>query len=316
MLTANICRLLTFAESQNGDRIGMSAPAGLLRVPAEWDKRRDQIRRSEQRYRRQFASERAAAEILVLSFPKAGRTWHRLLLGHYLTQLCGVPESHALNLSELCARAKIRPVVYSHNGANFLDGLPPSSPVIACPSLWRDRHVLLLVRDPRDIVVSAYHHAAFRSRSFAGTLSAFVRDPHFGIEKILTAFNRWHGNRHLASSFTALSYEAMHADPHRVLAATLDVLGVSPIDRRLAARSVVFCAFENMQKYEKADFFDSPRLSNATGDARASKVRSGRVGAFPDHLAEDDLRWIDDCSRRLGDPFRELYSPAAPAGAA
>jgi alcohol sulfotransferase len=284
--------------------------------PSETGGLEERLRQREERYRRQFVIERAAAEVLVLSFPKAGRTWHRLLLGHYLAQLCGASDSDSLKLSELCVRAGTRAVVYSHNGANFLDGLPPSSPAIACPSLWQARDVLLLVRDPRDIVVSAYHHAVFRSRSFVGILPGFLRDPRLGVEKILTAFNRWHANRHLASSFTALSYEAMHADPHRALAATLDVLGVSPINERPAARSIAFCAFANMQMYEETDFFGSPRLRNSTRDARASKVRSGRVGAFRNHLSEDDLSWIENCCRRLGDPFRELYLPVAPTGAA
>src|SRR4051812_24340761 len=41
-------------------------------------------------------------------------------------------------------------IAYSHNGANFLDGLDPEDELVASPALWAGRKVLLLTQDPRD----------------------------------------------------------------------------------------------------------------------------------------------------------------------
>jgi hypothetical protein len=47
----------------------------------------------------------------------------------------------------------------------------------------RGHRVILRVRDVRDILVSSYFHARYRSDSFRGSLSAFVRHAYTGIEK-------------------------------------------------------------------------------------------------------------------------------------
>jgi hypothetical protein len=265
------------------------------------------IKRFEARYLRQFQRDRADGDIFVLSYPKAGRTWHRLLVGHYLTQLCNLPARNALDLEDIWRRTGLRRLVYSHNGANFLDCLPPSHHLVASPSLWQDRDVILLVREPRDIIVSAFYHAVFRSRTFCGSLSDFVRDPIVGFEKILTAFNRWNASRALAKSFEIISYEAMHREPNVVLRKTLAALGVDEVDHNMLGKTIAFGSFENMRQCEETDFFGSTRLSKRSPDARADKGRQGKVGGYHDDLSRGDLEWIDDCIERLGDPFADSY---------
>lgn len=260
----------------------------------------------ERRHRQEFAYDRERSDVLVVSIPKSGRTWHRLMLGYYLAKSCGEAESRALRLAHLCKKARTKRVSYSHNGVSFVDWLPPSSPVIASPELWSGRHVLLLVRDPRDVLVSAYHHYQFRTATFQRSISDFIRRPETGIAKLMTAHHRWHDDQHLALSFQVASYERMHEDPHAVLRETLLLIGLTEIDEALIGETVEFCRFENMQRYEATDRFGSARLRNESGDPKSAKVREGRIGSYKSHLSQADRDYIDEFIRRVGDPFTKL----------
>jgi alcohol sulfotransferase len=259
----------------------------------------------ESKYQIEFKRDRARAQLFVLSFPKSGRTWHRLLLGSYLAARCKKPSSEAFNLETLCKTAGAKSVIYSHNGANFIDWLEPTHPFVASSSLWVQKPVLLLVRNPRDILVSAYHHAKFRSHTYSGSLSESVRDRRVGIEKVLTAFNRWYAGRRLAASFTVISYEQMYRTPNQILRTTLALADVSPIDEALVSEAVDFCAFEKMQAYERNGYFNTPRLRVKSADIKARKVRQGRVGAFKDFLSSSDESYIESAIAEIGDPFRD-----------
>jgi hypothetical protein len=244
----------------------------------------------------------------VVSFPKSGRTWHRLMLGYYLARASGAPASSAFKVGRMCRRAGIKPVHYSHNDAGFKDGLSPSSRLVASPRLWKRRDVLFLVRNPRDVLVSAYHHATLRSSTrFHGSISQFIRKPETGIAKVMKAYNAWYENRELAASYRIHSYEEMHCDPAAVLTSSLEFFGLPAVDPCLVDEAVEFCRFENMQRYERLDLFGVKQLRNERGEAPAAKVREGRVGSHATALSADDLAFIEAHIASVGDPFARYY---------
>jgi hypothetical protein len=250
----------------------------------------------------------AAYTTFVLSYPKCGRTWHRALVGFYLTSLLNEDSKRALDLPYLCGRAGIGPILYTHNGSNPTDHLPISSPLVASPIEWQDRDVLLLTRDPYDAIVSAYHHVTHRERRFQGTVSEFIETEAYGIDKYLTALSRWISNRHLARKFMMISYEQIHRDTIGALRDTLLFAGLAQIDDRLAADAVAACAFDRMKEYEANDLFSSEILRNSSGKPEAAKVRRGQVGAARAELAPDDRRKISQAVDRYGlaDLFESL----------
>jgi hypothetical protein len=262
----------------------------------------------EERYRQEFERHRRWAGAFVISFPKSGRTWHRALLGYYLARRCGERPEDAFQLSMLCKKNGIGNVIYSHNAANFIDGLPWDHPLVASPELWRDKPVLLLVRNPKDVLVSAHHHAVYRGNvRRVRTFSKFVRHRTYGVKKILTALNRWHDNRHLASRFEVVSYEQMHRSPADALSKALDFMGVEDIDQALVAEAVEFCRFDSIQEKEVSGFFNTRRLGGKRQkDSRARKVREGRVGGYRDYIWWWDERYIDDCIAEMGNPYAEM----------
>ena len=122
----------------------------------------------------------------VLSYPKAGRTWLRMLIGRYLCETLGAPLEAVTQSPRLLAKAGI-PTHFTHGNAAFMNAKHYRE-LSADKSMYRDKYVLLLGRDVRDMVVSAYFHATKRMKVYEGPISEFVRNEYLGTPKILAFF--------------------------------------------------------------------------------------------------------------------------------
>lgn len=242
-------------------------------------------------------------DTFIISMPKSGRTWHRLMVGYYLARIADVDPKNSLKLDSLTKAAGIPSLAYSHNASSFTEKLPPHSKVVASPVEWQGKRVLLLKRDSRDVLVSSYFHSRFRDGAFDGSISEFVRNPFVGIVKILTAFNRWHENRHLAANFDVVSYEEMKANSTSSLVKSLAFIGVEQPNLKIVEEAVNFTDFKNLQRLERTDYFQSEEMRNSSNDSRGSKIRSGKVGGFREHLSKEDLSFIEAMERKMGNPF-------------
>ena len=126
---------------------------GLFFLPAD---RRRKVERW-LRGREEFVKLKAADRLLV-SFGKSGRTWLRVMLSRFYQQTYGVPEREMLEYDNLKRLNPAIPSVFFTHG-NYLRDYTGN---------WDDRSdyyrakVLFLARDPRDVAVSQYFHWKFR----------------------------------------------------------------------------------------------------------------------------------------------------------
>lgn len=205
---------------------------------------------------------------LVLSFPKAGRTWLRVML------------------DELGISAE-----YTHFGAGVARALPFEA--LRANPLWCARRPsLLLVRDPRDTLVSSYFQATKRRGVYSGELSAFARDPRFGIEKIVRWNLMWAELGVPRERFVLLEYEALHGDAHAALAAAARFFGAEPseadLERALAAGRIdVMRAREQSGAYQEK--YQRRLAPGDPADPESFKVRRGKVGGFREQLDAADV---------------------------
>lgn len=252
--------------------------------------------------------ERAPAEVVIVSFPKSGRTWLRLLLGKVLCEHYGLPESQMLETFDLSAAAGLRPTIFSHDGASNTEARHLRR-LRRDKSEYTQKRVLFLRRDPRDVVVSCFFQASRRRELFRGDLSAFLRDPHYGIEKILHYYTLWYQAREVPRSFDLISYEALHSDPSTGLRAALRVMGLSDIDPQSLDKAVEFGRFENMRRMESEGRFESRRMKPGdAADPESFKVRKGEVGGHRSYLSEADQAFIDETLSRHPCPLLEMPS--------
>jgi hypothetical protein len=230
----------------------------------------------------------------IVSYPKCGRTWLRAMLIHYLS-----PEDAARHL-ELLPYTAADPGL--PNTSLTHDDYPhwkSASALVTDKSVYEGKRVLILVRDPRDVLVSSYFQFTKRgdrerARSdFDGPIDEFVFEDVGGVAGLVGFYNAWapylDGQNRLL-----LRYEDLAAAPADVLGDAVRFLGFPQLSRDRLAAAAEFGAFDSMQKMEIDGAFASERLQTAdASDREALKVRRGKIGGYRDYLAPDTIARLD-----------------------
>src|SRR5262245_52295649 len=217
------------------------------------------------------------AEFFLVSYPKCGRTWLRVLLSRALETHYGAPEVDYL-------------------GGAFLGGNVPGAPRVRVTHdddphwktprgldrrkrRYRGKRVVLLVRDPRDVVVSMYFERSRRERAYDGSLSAFLHESRGSLDTILAYYNVWARSRGIPSELLIVRYEDLRRDTERELGRLLDFLGVRGVSARTMGDAVRFASFESMREMESTGSLGSGRLRpRDPNDPESFKTRRGKAG--------------------------------------
>src|SRR5262245_42208137 len=252
------------------------------------------------------------AEYFLVSYPKCGRTWLRVLLSRALEIHYGSPEVDYL-------------------GGAFLGGNVPGAPRVRVTHdddphwktsrgldrrkrRYRGKRVVLLVRDPRDVLVSMYFERSRRERAYSGTLSQFLHERRGSLDTILAYYNIWARSRGIPSDLLVVRYEDLRRDTERELVRLLAFIGVSDASEATVREAVRFASFESMREMESAGSLESGRLRpRDPNDPESFKTRRGKVGGFVDYLSPDE---IADVERRIRSGLDPSFGYADPKGAA
>lgn len=217
----------------------------------------------------------------LVSFPKSGRTWVRVMLD----------------------RLRV-PLDYTHDGsdhkyATHVDALQ------CCGLEFKGQPLVFLHRDPRDTAVSGFFQKSLRiENGYEGDLAQFIRDPHHGLEKIIVFNLAW--IEHCSSSGDAhrtLSYEALRANTVEGLSALVTTyLPFRRVSPRRIRREVELARFERMQQQEKQGVFarryDKALIPGDPDNQDSFKVRRGKVGGYKDYFSAQDVEFADQLMQR------------------
>jgi hypothetical protein len=245
------------------------------------------------------------AEVYLISYPKCGRTWLRLMIGRAIAQNFRLPEDE----DTLFIRWKKRP----HPQVPWITVVHDDRPMLKAPeelqtskARYRDKLVIFLARDPRDVIVSSYFEMKNRGRLFGdnpyerrkavfeGSLPEFIRNQTGGFETILRYYNIWAENRDIPRGFLLVRYEDMKANAEHELRRVTDFLGLAAIPDSILAKAVEYTSFENMRKMEAQGQFKSGILKPADqANQESFKTRKGKVKGFADHLEEADIAMLN-----------------------
>ena len=208
-------------------------------------------------------------DVTVMSFPKSGRTWLRLMIGRALQQHFGTDlDESVIELHRLAEYDSRIPRIYAIH-----DGIGDES---RNPKQFHDRRIILLVRDPRDVIVSYYYELRYRRPTVVGTLDEFVSDPK-NVANLLKFYEVWSTRVGCPDATLVLRYEDLHAEPERSLRDVLDFIGVTDISDDVVAEAVEFARFDNMRQYEKDGVFQTAKLRpGLPGEAASFKTRTRR----------------------------------------
>ena len=223
---------------------------------------------------------RATVATLV-SFPKSGRTWVRVMLD----------------------RLDV-PVSYNHDGSQYalskdFRKLKP------CRGDYQGERIVFLHRDPRDTAVSGFFQKSLRhSNSYEGTLSTFLRDPCLGIEKIIVFNLAWlEAGPSMNLPFASIQYERLMQSP--LIGVDSLVCWLCPervFETDRLKKIVSESSFSAMQAQERDGVLEKKYgsiLKPADSTNQESfKVRRGVVGGFRDYFSADDIAFADELLSR------------------
>ena len=270
---------------------------------------RNDLRRQTKKLRKKLTDRnRWDFDVYLLSYPKCGRTWATLQIGRVLQQHYGLDVPDLMKLSVFGERIPEVPLIrLTHDDQPHRKRPHELSPT-------RDnlagKKVILMSRDPRDVLVSYYHHKSKRERErqfwffqqkrrethsrFRGTLSEFLDVEISGFDTILRYYNIWEQVRGVPKDFMLLRYEDMQADPVRELRRVVDFLGLSAIPDEMVKEAVEYASFDNMQRIESGAEVRSFKLKPGdVNDKSSYKVRRGKVGGYRDELTPEQIARLD-----------------------
>lgn len=249
--------------------------------------------------------ESASVDGYFVSYPKSGRTWFRTFLYKYYASLSGVE--------------------FKFGGQNF----PGQKRIVFTHDLWENRIIwsrwdrlrgkgliprheigrkplVLMARDPRDVVVSLYFQLQKRMNIPAVqtlSMAGFAHHPRYGMAFLVDTMNHWLDQWGDKPGFALVRYEDCHEDAASAFRQLLEVYGI-PVDEAAFADAVEFSRFDNMKNLEQNKAFGARELSAADGsDPESFKVRRGKIGGFRDYFDEDDIAYLNAELARLRPGF-------------
>ena len=219
--------------------------------------------------------ERHNSDYLILSRPSCGRTWLRVMIGKILkaSSIAGIDHINPQNL------------FYLHQLDTTLPAIKASHEKFLGEASYRDKKVILLVRDPRGAMLSNLTKLIKRSdelkmHDFSHLLRSSKR-----LDVMLEFYNDWGKYQTIPQSFMILKYEDLVENTHRELKRVCDFMGLKTSEDMLNS-AIGSASFDQMHKF----------------DTRSFKFRSGKSKDFVTELNREDLEWIEKCIDESLDP--------------
>ncbi len=235
------------------------------------------------------------ADVYLISFPKSGRTWLRMLLAQYFSLKYNLKLN--LDLYKMTFGKDLPNISTDPRIGNYAKhgGTKP----LSITKNLHQKKIIFLVRDPKDVLVSYFFEWSKRRKlGYQKSLSSFIRED-FTLPKIVQFMNLWGEEmQKRPDDFVLVRYEDLHQSTSLQLKRVLQFLDVA-IDEALLEEAVSQSSFNNMLKMEASSKFGSDHRLTPTNkeDRNSYKMRKGKVGGYKSYFGPEDLTYIN---QRLG----------------
>lgn len=239
-------------------------------------------------------------DFLIMSFPKCGRTWLKLLITRFLQLNYGLELNkkilEPIHLTELYSSI---PVIKFDHGlfGNPLEMTPDELKDFKFD--FTDKKIIILVREPKDVLISSYFHKKFRNE-FSGdvnynkSLTEFLTEGKSVLDVFLKYYQKFYNCKNKARKILLIRYEDFHDKPHLELTKICEFIGIKEINQNNIKKAVEFSSFNNMHMMEKTNEFNTSVLQ--PGDEQnpeSFKTRRGKVGGYIDYMTSDEIEFIN-----------------------
>jgi hypothetical protein len=248
------------------------------------------------------------ADVMLVSYKKSGRTWLTMMLSRCLASHAGLTDVDYLATDLIGGAAAGLPHIRISHDDNPHWKTPAR--LARSKRRYRNKKVILLVRDPRDVVVSLFFQRTRRERAYTGTLREFLNERTGSLDTIIEYYNIWARQRSRPRGFCLVRYEDLKDDPAGELERILRFAGVEPLDRAHVREAVQFGSFENMRAMEAADALKQGRLrAGDPKDQESFKTRKGKVGGYVEYLNPEEIEWMERRIAQTLDPIFDYGDP-------
>lgn len=234
-------------------------------------------------------------DLYIISFPKCGRTWLRVMMAKLLSLHYDVPlqDKDIIWINNLSRYPSVPNIHFTHDIFNsrnhFINDVPLER--------YEGIPLIHLYRDPRDVIVSLYYHRQKRHpegfEQFSD-LKEFIRKSP-AKHDIVQFFNRWAAQSDHFESLHSINYEQLHLKTANTLRFIFELIGIKNITESEIVESIEFGRFENMRKIEENRVIDDITLQPTNAEDYATyKTRKGKMGGFVEELDESDVEYLDE----------------------
>lgn len=202
----------------------------------------------------------------IVSHPRSGRTWLRLIVANVLNQTHSLGYEHITlaNMMEVCP--------YSHEVNRLM--VDHSYPTVAVSheqyhSGYDGYQLAMILRHPIDTLVSFYYFLKYRQGEYAGNLIRFLSTR---VYSLAGWYNSW--GEALAKSgeeILVISYEEM-------------VSGIADVSRRVLEHFRIACDAEALSQAIDASSFQAISQMESHNPPSGRVAREGRAGQHRDVL--------------------------------
>ncbi|KAF2362860.1 Sulfotransferase domain [Trinorchestia longiramus] len=273
-----------------------------------------------------------SSDVVVASYPKTGTTWTQELVWHLVNGFdyerartsiekrfpmlesdC-VIDRRVFEFPEVAERMKEELPPPPFFTLNFTRDLPDRRTIkthmpfsLLSPDLITTAKVVYVTRDPRDVVVSFYHHhKIIASHGFKGTLEEFVDD--FIDEKVMFSpfwsHLREAYERRESPNLLIIQYEELKADLPSVVLRIAKFLDVA-VNKDQLGKLVQHLHIDSMKKNPAINPDDDAIVTPCPRDG--GFVRKGVAGGWRGRLSEDMQakvkKWMDEKAGGLDKHF-------------
>jgi len=224
-------------------------------------------------------------DIFLVEFPKSGITWISFIISNI--------ELKRRNLGDFPTFFNIHqyiPDIHQLRGASINRFFHPTFIKSHSPYNPYYFHVVYILRNPVDVMVSYYNHELFLG--FKGDFHTFVKDENLGIGAWVRHVKGWLLRRPDAQRIHLMKYEELLEDPVEKFAILYENLGIK-VDYKIIEAAVSACTIDKMKKSEKIYVTYNPRINRSYFVGKEGKLRKDDI------LTEEIKKYIFDKANDL-----------------
>ncbi|MDJ0579821.1 sulfotransferase domain-containing protein [Crocosphaera sp.] len=250
----------------------------------------------------------------LVSFPKCGRTWLCFMLSEMIIKAYNLEsEKTTVFVDQLTKKyPSLPPIIPTHEDSYLIDERANQNDaeklfIYGGRLKYLNNRVILLVRDPRDVVVSHYYQITKRVKNCSiqiNSLTEFVRHPLYGFERIIRFYQIWNRYRWIHKHLLLIRYEDLVRKGVETLQKVIDFTKLKSIDEDLIRNVYQISEADNMRKMELQGQIDGMNFLDV--DRNSLKVRNAKIGSYLKELSGEDIDYCNALMEKL--PRRYGYS--------